>query len=188
MNWRGNFTRPTRSPSNRQRLEFVDDNPSRVGSVIAGEGSPVIQGGIAAKLAQLDRGYSGVILAKRVDASNADLLERLVRTQFQQTRVYTLESFHESHWRYVPLEVIDPVWPLQTGFQLARISPYHYVKRLFDLVFSGVVIDYLFSAIGCPDAFGLANEWASGDFSTASRRPGRTSFHCLQVSDDGNEL
>jgi exopolysaccharide biosynthesis polyprenyl glycosylphosphotransferase len=63
-----------------------------------------------------------------------------VRTQFQRTRVYTLESFYETHWRYVPLDAIDPVWPLQTGFQLARISPYHYLKRAFDLVLSALLL------------------------------------------------
>jgi lipopolysaccharide/colanic/teichoic acid biosynthesis glycosyltransferase len=40
----------------------------------------------------------------------------------------------------VPLDVIDPVWPLQTGFQLARISPYHYLKRLFDVMVSGFLL------------------------------------------------
>ncbi len=65
-----------------------------------------------------------------------ELLEHLVRTQFQRTRVYTLESFYEAHWRHVPVQSIDPFWPLQMGFQLARNSPYHYLKRLFDLVFS----------------------------------------------------
>ncbi len=40
----------------------------------------------------------------------------------------------------MPLNAIDPVWPLQTGFQLARISPYHYLKRLFDLALSSVLL------------------------------------------------
>jgi lipopolysaccharide/colanic/teichoic acid biosynthesis glycosyltransferase len=55
-------------------------------------------------------------------------------------RVYTLESFYESHWRRVPVQSIDPFWPLQMGFQLARISPYHYLKRLFDLVVSSLLL------------------------------------------------
>jgi lipopolysaccharide/colanic/teichoic acid biosynthesis glycosyltransferase len=40
----------------------------------------------------------------------------------------------------VPVHSIDPFWPLQMGFQLARISPYHYLKRLFDLAFSSVAL------------------------------------------------
>ena len=125
---------------NRERLEFVDNDATRVGSPIAGPGSPMVEGGLAAKLAQLDRRYSGVILAESVDRLSPELIERLVRTQFQRTRVYTLESFYESHWRHVPVHNIDPFWPLQMGFQLARISPYHYLKRLFDLVLSGVLL------------------------------------------------
>ena len=132
---------------NQQQLEFVDNDPARVGSIIAGEGSPIVQGGIAAKLAQLDRRYSGVILAESVEHLSPELLEQLVRTQFQRTRVYTLESFYEAHWRHVPMHTIDPFWPLQMGFQLARISPYHYLKRLFDVVASGLLLVICFPLI-----------------------------------------
>jgi exopolysaccharide biosynthesis polyprenyl glycosylphosphotransferase len=125
---------------NQQVLEFVDDDPTRVGSTIAGDNSPVVQGDLASKLAQLDQRYSGVILAKDADALSPQLLEQLVRTQFQRTRVYTLESFYEAHWRHVPMHTIDPFWPLQMGFQLARTSPYHYLKRLFGLVFSAALL------------------------------------------------
>src|SRR5207244_11919197 len=112
----------------------------RVGSTIAGEGSPTVQGGIASKLSDLERRYSGVILAQSVDRLGQDLIERLVRTQFQRTRVYTLESFYEAHWRHVPMHMIDPFWPLQMGFQLARISPYHYLKRLCDIIAAGALL------------------------------------------------
>jgi len=40
----------------------------------------------------------------------------------------------------VPTHTIDPVWPLQMGFQLARISPYHYLKRLCDVIFSAALL------------------------------------------------
>ncbi len=122
---------------NRQQLEFVDVDPARTGVRIAGPGSPMIEGDVETKLGRGGTHYSGVILADRVDRIPPELLERLVRTQFQRSRVYTLESFYESHWRYVPLDAIDPVWPLQTGFQLARNSPYHYLKRLCDLALAG---------------------------------------------------
>jgi len=79
-------------------------------------------------------------LAERVDRLQPQLLERLVRTQFQKTRVYTLESFYEAHWRHVPVHSIDPFWPLQMGFQLARNSPYHYLKRLFDVALSSTLL------------------------------------------------
>ena len=124
------------SPS-RQRLEFVDLERERIGEHIAGPGSPLIEGNLAAKLANLTKRYSGVIVAERVDRIQPDLLDRLVRTQFQRARVYTLESFYEAHWRHVPVHSIDPFWPLQMGFQLSRNSPYHYLKRLCDVVMAG---------------------------------------------------
>ena len=125
---------------NYQRLEFVTNDESAIGKSIADNGSPIIEGGIAAKLAQLDQRYSGVILAEGIDRLDQELIERLVRTQFQKTRVYTLESFYEAQWRHVPLHTIDPVWPLQMGFQLARMSPYHYLKRLCDIVLSAALL------------------------------------------------
>ena len=128
-----------RSP-NRQRLEFVDIEGERIGQHIAGTGSPVIEGNLAAKLANLNERYSGVVLAESVDRMRPELLEHLVRTQFQRTRVYTLESFYEAHWRYVPIQSIDPFWPLQMGFQLARNSPYHYLKRLCDISLTAALL------------------------------------------------
>jgi exopolysaccharide biosynthesis polyprenyl glycosylphosphotransferase len=125
--------------SNGQQLEFVDVNEQRVGQPIAGEGSPIVQGDLASKLANLSNRY-GIILAEPASSLNRQLLEQLVHAQFQETRVYTLESFYETQWRYLPLGIIDPFWPLQTGFQLARTSPYHYLKRLFDIVASATAL------------------------------------------------
>src|ERR1043166_3354983 len=125
------FKQAYQESDNRQQLEFVD---------IEREDLTADSNGFAAKIDNLNERYSGIILAEPAARFAPELLERLVRTQFQRTRVYTLESFYETHWRYVPLDAIDPVWPLQTGFQLARISPYHYLKRLFDIVASGLLL------------------------------------------------
>ena len=134
------FYEAYRQSANRQRLEFVGVEKERIGQSIAGPGSPVIEGNLESKLANLNNRYSGVVLAERVDRIHPELLDHLVRTQFQRTRVYTLESFYEAHWRHVPVHSIDPFWPLQMGFQLARNSPYHYLKRLFDLALSSVLL------------------------------------------------
>jgi exopolysaccharide biosynthesis polyprenyl glycosylphosphotransferase len=134
------FYEAYRNSPNGQQLDFVDLRDEHVGQPIAGEGSPVVQGNLAGKLNDLSERYSGIILAEKANSLSTQLLERLVRAQFHQTRVYTLESFYETHWRYVPLDIVDPVWPLQTGFQLARTSPYHYLKRLFDLIVSAVTL------------------------------------------------
>src|SRR5205823_1093923 len=100
---------------------------------IAGPGSPIIEGSLEEKLTNMSHHYAGVIVTERIDQLQPSLLDRLIRTQFQRTRVYTLESFYEAHWRKVPIHWIDPFWPMQAGFQLARTSPYHYVKRIFDI-------------------------------------------------------
>jgi exopolysaccharide biosynthesis polyprenyl glycosylphosphotransferase len=137
------FYEAYRQSANRQRLEFVDVEKERIGQSIAGPGSPIIEGNLESKLANLNNRYSGVVLAERVDRLHPELLDHLVRTQFQRTRVYTLESFYEAHWRHVPVHSIDPFWPLQMGFQLARNSPYHYLKRLFDVILTAVLLAVL---------------------------------------------
>ena len=134
------FYEAYRKSPNAQQLEFVDVNEERVGQPIAGEGSPIVQGNLAAKLSNLGSHCSGIILAAKASSLSTQLLERLVHAQFQETRVYTLESFYETQWRYLPLGIIDPFWPLQSGFQLARISPYNYLKRLFDIVASATAL------------------------------------------------
>jgi exopolysaccharide biosynthesis polyprenyl glycosylphosphotransferase len=113
------------------------DNPQKLEFVASED---LAEGESPAKIDNLDGRYSGIIVAEPPNRLQPQLLDRLVRTQFQRTRVYTLESFYETHWRYVPLNAIDPVWPLQTGFQLARISIYHYLKRLFDLIVSTIAL------------------------------------------------
>ncbi len=91
------FYKAYQRSSNRQQLEFVDPNDRRVGELIAGKGSPAIKGNCEDKLANLDHRYSGVILAERLERLGKNLVEKLVRTQFQRARVYTLESFYEAH-------------------------------------------------------------------------------------------
>src|SRR4029078_10018897 len=134
------FYEAYKKSSNGQQLEFVAVTEDHVGQPIAGEGSPIVQGDLRSKLDNLSNRYSGIILAEGATSLGAQLLERLVHAQFQETRVYTLESFYETQWRYLPLGIVDPFWPLQTGFQLARTSPYHYLKRLFDVFASATAL------------------------------------------------
>jgi exopolysaccharide biosynthesis polyprenyl glycosylphosphotransferase len=147
-----NFYTAYRASPNNQRLEFVDLEGTRIGDQIAGPGSPVIEGNLEEKLTHISHRYAGVILTERIDQVQPSLLDRLIRTQFQRARVYTLESFYEAHWRQVPIHWIDPFWPLQAGFQLARTSPYHYVKRIFDIFLSGLLLVVclpLMAALAC---------------------------------------
>lgn len=144
-----NFYSAYRKSQNQQRLEFVDVDGSHVGQRIAGPGSPLVETDLTTKLGQMSKRYSGIIIAESVDRILPELLERLIRAQFQRTRVYTLESFYEAHWRHVPMYSIDPYWPLQTGFQLSRTSPYHYLKRVADVFAAifGLIIALPFMAV-----------------------------------------
>jgi len=132
------FYRTYRESPTNQRLEFVDLEGKNAGQRIAGPESPIIEGDLSDKLNVLSKRYSGIILAENIDRIRPELLDRLVRTQFQSARVYTLESFYEAHWRQVPVHSVDPFWPIQAGFQLSRTSPYHYAKRIFDIIAAAI--------------------------------------------------
>ena len=84
--------------------------------------------------------YDGLILAEDRCMLRDTLLERLVRIHFDDTPVYTLESFYEQFWRKVPVSSIDPSWALQHGFHLARNSVYGHIKRGIDLVFAATAL------------------------------------------------
>lgn len=129
-----------RSSPRPQQLRFVDCDDFRAGQHLDGPESPLIESDCEGKLEALDHRCSGVILTEGLERVPSHLRDRLVRTQFQRSRVYTLEAFFETHWRYVPVEMIDPYWALQTGFQLSRTSPYHYLKRLLDVVLAGLLL------------------------------------------------
>src|SRR5215467_7514582 len=78
------FYRAYKKSSNSQHLEFVDVSEARVGQAIAGEGSPIVQGNLAAKLDDLGERYSGIILAEGASSLSTQLLERLVHAQFRE--------------------------------------------------------------------------------------------------------
>ena len=125
---------------NGQRLRFVDPRPGsdRAGQPLDGPGSPFVEADAPAQLGALGPETTGVILADGVGDLPPELLDGLVRLHFQRVPVYTLESFYETHWRRVPAHAIDPLWPLQMGFHLARNSPFAQFKRVFDVAFSAV--------------------------------------------------
>ncbi len=176
------YYREYRDSPNNQRLEFVDIEQRRVGQGIAGPGTPLVEGDLVSKLGQANQRYSGIILAENLENIGPELLDGLVRAQFQRTRVYTLESFYEAHWRHVPMDSIDPFWPLQSGFQLSRTSPYHYLKRLFDVVASAglLVICFPFMVL-----FGLVIRITMGKPVILNRRGSAAMSKCLPSTNSG---
>jgi exopolysaccharide biosynthesis polyprenyl glycosylphosphotransferase len=128
------YTRST----NREQLRFLDLTGESIGKPVGGEGSPLVEGEIP--IDQLGSELSGIVLAETIGQFTPELIERLVRLHFQKVPVYTLEGFYEIYWRRVPVYNIDPLWPLQAGFHLARNSTYSQIKRIFDIFASGVVL------------------------------------------------
>ncbi len=135
------FYQVYRQAQNPEQLRFIDVTGSGAsGQPLAGEGSPVVEADPTAQLDTLGTNVSGVILAEKIPNLRPDVVDRLVRMHFQRTPVYTMESFYETYWRRVPVRSIEPAWPLQMGFQLARDSPYSHLKRLFDVAAAAVAI------------------------------------------------
>ena len=125
---------------NAQQLVFVDPLELRVGETVAGEGTPRIEGGAIEKLLALGHDYDGVIVAEGAELLGAEARDTLVRIHFKDVPVYTLETFYETHWRMIPVFALNPLWPLQMGFQFTRDYPYRHLKRLCDLVIAGVAL------------------------------------------------
>ena len=134
------FYKSYRKSDSHEQLRFFDLGNRAAGRPLAGEGSPIVEANADLPLDHLGADISGVVLADTVAQFHPGVIEQLVRMHFQQTPVYTLESFYETHWRRVPVSNIDPAWPLQPGFQLARDSSYSQIKRLFDVVAAAAAI------------------------------------------------
>ena len=135
------FYQVYRQAQNPEQLRFIDvTGGGASGQPLAGEGSPVIEADPITQLDGLGADVSGVIVAAKIPDLRPDVVDRLVRMHFQRTPVYTMESFYETYWRRVPVRSIEPAWPLQMGFQLARDSPYSHLKRMFDLAAAAAAI------------------------------------------------
>ncbi len=144
------FLRAYRLSENRERLRFValPGEVGKCGEPIDGPDTPPVEADFQALLKELEGNCNGIVLAAEADRIGRMLLDRLVRLHFQRVPVYTLESFYEKYWRRVPAHTIDPIWPLQLGFQLASDSPYAHLKRLFDVLLSGFALLLLSPLIG----------------------------------------
>ncbi len=89
------------------------------------------------KLAEQSR---GVIVIEDTKRLQPELLEWLTRLHYEDLPVYTLETFHEKHWRRVAVDTIEATWPWQTDSHLASVSTYSHAKRLLDVVIASVAL------------------------------------------------
>ena len=143
--------------TNRQSLRFLDLAPAD------GSMSPESANGsdreIFAELDALGADTEGIVMTVPIGQLSELMRDRLVRIHFQQTPVYTLDAFYETYWRRIPVFALDPSWPLQIGFHLARTSPYQHCKRLCDVV-SAIIGILLLGPLG--GLIALLVWWDSG--------------------------
>ena len=100
------------------------------------EGAPVGQ----KSLAKLAEQSCGVVVIEDTKRLRPELLEWLTRLHYEDVPVYTLETFHEKHWRRVPVDSIEATWPWETESHLAGVSAYSHAKRLLDIVVAGAAL------------------------------------------------
>ena len=144
--------------SNRQSLRFLDLEPSAT-CLPGDEARRQDEAEIFAELDALGTNTEGIVMTVPMSQLSEAMRDRLVRIHFQQTPVYTLDSFYETYWRRVPVFALDPSWPLQIGFHLTRTSPYKHCKRLCDVVSALVGLILLGPLLGL---IALLTLWDSG--------------------------
>ena len=88
-------------------------------------------------LAKLAGRSQGVVVIEDTRRLRSDLLEWLTRLHYQEVPVYTLETFHERHWRRVSVDSIAATWPWETESHLSGVSAYSQAKRLLDILVAG---------------------------------------------------
>jgi exopolysaccharide biosynthesis polyprenyl glycosylphosphotransferase len=85
-------------------------------------------------LPHLDENADGFIVGFNPSSLDARAAQLLAYVHFRHIPVFTMESFHESHWRQVPVQSIEGWWAFAQDSALVRDSFYDHIKRLFDLV------------------------------------------------------
>lgn len=80
----------------------------------------------------LNANADGLIIGYKPSSLDPQLGQFLAYVHFRHIPVYTLESFHETFWRQVPVQSIEAWWAFARESLLVRDSIYDHVKRAFD--------------------------------------------------------
>lgn len=121
----------------QQKLVFVHiDEQAPAPETFGKEGEAKVEPDLESALAKIDIDHDGVIIAEHLSEMDQSLLLNLIKLRFQKTAVYTLETFSEKYWKQVPLQTMNRLWPLQSGFHLSHGSLSVHFKRLIDIVVS----------------------------------------------------
>jgi exopolysaccharide biosynthesis polyprenyl glycosylphosphotransferase len=82
--------------------------------------------------------------------------ERLMELNFSGVHAYTVELFHETYWRKIPLHHLDQLWLFQEGFDITRDPVYDRLKRVSDVAFALVGLTLALPVLlGCAAAVWL---------------------------------
>ncbi len=149
-----NFLDAYKHSTNHQGLRFFDTEQLAADGTLQGREDEVM-----AELGSLSTSVEGIVVTVPLTELGETLRDRLVRIHFQQTPVFTLDTFYETYWRRVPVFALNPSWPLQIGFQLTRSSPYQHFKRLSDLVGAAAGLILLGPVLG---VIAVLTLWDSG--------------------------
>jgi exopolysaccharide biosynthesis polyprenyl glycosylphosphotransferase len=79
-----------------------------------------------------------IILRESGSGPRPETAEQLVKLHFDGVPTYTLERFHETYWRKIPLYRINPNWLFQEGFRIAHEPVFEQLKRASDILLSAI--------------------------------------------------
>jgi len=132
------FHRDYERSGQAQQLRYLAASKELRGQPVDGPESPSFIVEIAHLLPYLDRestaDYEAVVIAADLSSFREDVLRKLGQINFEELPVYTTETFYETYWKRLPLEIVSPAWPLESEFTLVQHSVYNSAKRLLDLI------------------------------------------------------
>jgi len=132
------FHRAYSSSGQPQSVRYVAAQKELRGRPVAGEGTPAPFVEAAHLSPHLDResaaDYEAVVVAADLSRIDPKILQRLGVINFEEMPVYTMETFYETYWKRIPIELIAPSWPLESEFNLVQHSAYGSIKRLLDVL------------------------------------------------------
>ncbi len=87
-------------------------------------------------------GVDAIVLRESNRDLKDDISHRLIQLYFSGVPTYTLELFHQVHWRKIPVYRLNHTWLFQEGFPIAREPVFERVKRASDvfLALVGLII------------------------------------------------
>ena len=132
------FHRDYLSSGGSRPIVYAAANPSMLDKELDGPGSPLIGRCASSIIDSLGRdeasAYEAIILAANPPSLDDADLAALGTIHFEEMPVYSLETFYEKYWERIPLQTVEPSWPLETEFMLVDHSVFTSLKRMMDIL------------------------------------------------------